>query len=184
VAATAAELLPMSLLQLALGVGPFVKYGSNVASSKISKAAHSAASRPLAASCINVNYSDSGLFGFQVVASAKDIKKVLTAVVGTMGQATKGSIADADLQKAKKQLKGLVHMFGESSESVLEFIGSQALQSGQYLSPAAIDAVIDKITADDVNKVAKKVLNGKPTFAVVGDLTHTPYLDELMTRTA
>jgi ubiquinol-cytochrome c reductase core subunit 2 len=185
VAMSAPDFLTMGVLQLALGVGPFVKYGSNAASSKIGKAAHSAASSPLAASCINVNYSDSGLFGFQVVASPKDVRKVLTAVVGAMGQATKGSIADADLQRAKKQMKALVHMFGESSESMLECIGAQGLYAaGQTFTASAVDAAIDKITAEDVNKVAKKVINGKPTFAAVGDLTYAPYLDEIVTRAA
>jgi ubiquinol-cytochrome c reductase core subunit 2 len=178
-----ADVLAISLLQLSLGVGPFVKYGSTVATSKIGKAAQAAASGPLAASCLNINYSDSGLFGFKVVAGAKDARKVLSAIVSTMAQATKGSISDADLQKAKRQLKAIAHMESESSECVFESVGTQALLTGKVdLSASALDAAIDKVTAEDVNKIAKKVINGKPTFAVVGNLSHTPYLDELMTR--
>jgi ubiquinol-cytochrome c reductase core subunit 2 len=178
---TSPDFLSVAILQMALGVGPFVKYSTAGAGSKIGKAAAAAAgSGPLAANSVNINYSDSGLFGFQVVAGAKDIRKVLTAVVGAMGQATKGSIADADLQRAKKQLKAIVNSYWESSESVLESIGQQALGAGKVFSASAVEASIDKVTADDVNKVAKKILNGKPTLAVVGDLAHTPYLDELV----
>jgi ubiquinol-cytochrome c reductase core subunit 2 len=180
------DFLPVAILQLSLGVGPFVKYSPVGAGSKIGKAAATAAgSGPLAANSVNINYSDSGLFGFQVTAGAKDIRKVLTAVVGAMGQATKGSITDQDLQKAKKQLKALTHGYWESSEAILESIGQQVLGAGKTFPVDAADAAVDKVTADDVNKVAKKILNGKPTLAVVGDLAHTPYLDELVpNRTA
>lgn len=182
VSLSAQEHLPLILLQLSLGVGPFVKYGTNVATSKIGKAALSAATDPCAAMCINLSYSDSGLFGFQVVASAKDIRKVLTSVVGTIGQATKGSLTDAELQKAKKQLRSIVHAHNESSENLLSSMGTEALLSGKLYPAASYDAALDKVTLDDVNKIAKKVINGKPSYAVVGDLTNTPYLDELMTR--
>jgi len=184
VALSAPEFLPMTLLSLALGIGPFVKYSANTATSKISKVAHSATTNPVAACCINLNYSDSGLFGCQVVASAKDIKKVLTAVVGTMGQATKGSISDADLQRAKNQMKSVLSMYHESSDAVLESYGRQAILAGRLFPAGDVVSAVDKITADDVNKLAKKVINGKPTLAVVGDLSYTPYLDELVAARA
>jgi len=182
VSLSSAEHIPLILLQLSLGVGPFVKYGSSVATSKVGKAALSAATDPCSANCINLSYSDSGLFGFHVVASAKDIRKVLTSVTSAMGQATKGSVTDAELQKAKKQLKSIVHAYNESSEHVLSSMGTEALLAGKVYPASAYDAALEKVTADDINKVAKKVINGKPTYAVVGDLTNTPYLDELMTR--
>jgi len=167
---------------MSLGVGPFVKYGLNVSTSKIGKAAVSAATDPCAANCLNLSYTDSGLFGFHVVASAKDIRKVLTAVVGAMGQATKGSLTDAELQKAKKQLKSVVHAYNENSDHQLGCMGSEALLAGKLYPASSYDAALDKVTLDEVNKVAKKVGSGKPAYAVVGDLTNTPYLDELMTR--
>jgi len=177
------DLLTTTLLQLCMGAGgPFVQYGSNTATSKISKAALSATTSPYAAACMNVNYSDSGLFGCQVVASAKDIHKVLKSVMTVMSQATKGSVTEQDLHRAKNQLKCLIHAYGESSERVLESMGNEALLSGQLFPASAVDHYVDKITLDQVNNIAKKVINGKPTFVVVGDLTHTPYLDELMSR--
>jgi len=184
ISVSAPELLPLTLLSLSLGVGPFVKYSANTATSKIGKAAHAATTNPVAASCINMNYSDSGLFGCQVIASAKDIRKVLTAVVGAMGQATKGSISDADLLRAKNQMKSLIGMYNETSCGLLQSYGTQALLAGKLFPAGDVSMAVDKITADDVNKLAKKVINGKPTLAVVGDLSFTPYLDELMTKSS
>lgn len=182
--ATLQDVLTISVLQLALGVGPFIKYSSGSVSSKVSKAAQAAVTGPVAASSINMSYSDSGLFGFRVISEAKEIRKALGAVVGVMGQATKGSIADADLQRAKKQLKSAIYVDNEDSAALLENIGTAALLSGRAadVTPATIDAAIDKITAEDVSKIAKKVINGKPTLAIVGDLSHAPYLDELVSK--
>lgn len=43
-----ADVLAIGVLQLVLGTGPYVKYSSNLASSKIGKAASSATSSPFA----------------------------------------------------------------------------------------------------------------------------------------
>ena len=43
-----ADVLTLGLLQLVLGTGPYVKYSSNLASSKIGKAAAAATSSPFA----------------------------------------------------------------------------------------------------------------------------------------
>jgi len=53
----------------------------------------------------------------------------------------------------RKQLKSLVGVHQDSSESYLESIGHQALLSGKVYVAGAIEASIDKITAEDVNKV-------------------------------
>lgn len=45
-----ADVLALGVLQLVLGTGPYVKYSSNLASSKIGKAAASATSSPFAVS--------------------------------------------------------------------------------------------------------------------------------------
>ena len=56
------------------GTGPQrVKYAS---SSKLSKALLPLASQPFAASAFNFNYSDTGLFGFHLVADQNDVGKV------------------------------------------------------------------------------------------------------------
>lgn len=175
-----ADVLALGVLQLVLGTGPYVKYSSNLASSKIGKAAASATSSPFAASAICASYSDSGLFGFQVTTASKDAGKVLKAIIGVMGQATKNTITDAEVQRAKQQLKACVNMEAESAVERLHWIGAESLLSGQVLGLEQFDSAIDKITLEDVNKVAKKIVNGKPSMVAIGDLTHTPYLDELM----
>ena len=55
--------------------GPRVKYSSG--GSRLERAAAAAsADHPVAVSSFNSNYSDAGLFGFNVIANSKDIGKV------------------------------------------------------------------------------------------------------------
>ena len=53
------------------------------------------------AGCFHIGYTDSGLFGFHVVAGAKDVRKVLGAVLAAVQAAGKGGLTEADLKRAK-----------------------------------------------------------------------------------
>lgn len=174
-----ADLLKLCVLQQAMGSSPYVKYGSNLAASKVNQAAAKATKSPFAASCIMASYSDTGLFGFNVITQASDAADVLKSVAAAFGEATKGSITDADVQRAKNQLKAATLMEMESSSNLLLEIGQQALTSGQVLSMDNLLAAVDQITTADVQNIAKKVINGKPSMAAIGNLSNTPYLDQI-----
>ena len=50
---------------------------------------------------VNVNYTDSGLFGFSVVAQASESGKVLKAAASQMTSLAKGNIDDQEVTRAK-----------------------------------------------------------------------------------
>lgn len=174
------NLLTTSLLGVALGTSPLVQYSSGVATSKLNKAISAATKSDFAASYLNAMYSDTGLFGVQVVANSQEIGKVLKAVVGAMGQLTKTGLTDQELQTAKRKLKASLRLFYDDGATMLEGLAAEALIVGDVTSLDALDKSIDAISLDAINKVAKKIINGKPTLAAVGDLSNTPYLDELL----
>lgn len=175
-----AESMTAYVLQQAIGGAPWVQYGLN-ASSRINKAASSVTSEPFATTCFNLSYSDSGLFGLQAVASKHDIGKVLRAAVGAMKESARNGFSDADIQKAKTQVKALLISEPDMNlMSSLESVSVQAMLSGTALSGSQLAGLVDKITTEQVNQLAKKVLSGKPSMAAVGNLCSTPYLDELM----
>jgi ubiquinol-cytochrome c reductase core subunit 2 len=174
------ECLALSVLQQAMGTGPFIKYSSTPATSRVGKAAAQATENPVAASCIMSAYSDSGLFGFQVSCLADDADKVLRSVKNAFADATKGSFTDQDVAVAKEQLKASYLMWAENSANILEDIGTQAVSLGAVSPVEDILKQIDGVTVADVNKAAKKFINGKPTMAAVGNISKTPYLDQLL----
>ncbi|XP_015281713.1 PREDICTED: cytochrome b-c1 complex subunit 2, mitochondrial isoform X2 [Gekko japonicus] len=173
-----AEANAFSVLQHVLGAGPLVKRGNSV-TSKLIQGAAKATTQPFHASAFNVNYSDSGLFGIYTVAQPSAAGEVIKAALNQAKTVAQGGLTEEEVTRAKNQLKAALLMSVESSDGLLEEIGSQALASGTYLSPAAVVAKVDAVATADVVNAAKKFVTGKKTMAASGDLANTPFVDEL-----
>ncbi|XP_016110681.1 cytochrome b-c1 complex subunit 2, mitochondrial-like isoform X2 [Sinocyclocheilus grahami] len=169
--ATSAEATAFSILQHVLGAGPHVKRGSNT-TSKLSQAISKA-------SAFNANYTDSGLFGVYTICQANAAKDVIKAAIVQVNDIAQGNLAAADLSRAKNQLTAEYLMSIESSEGLMEAIGSQVLAEGAYHSPEAVTQKISAVSSADVVNVAKKFMSGKKTMASSGHLVNTPFVDEV-----
>ncbi|XP_789891.4 cytochrome b-c1 complex subunit 2, mitochondrial [Strongylocentrotus purpuratus] len=178
---TGKDLLVTGILHQLMGSAPYIKRGSNLATSKASQAASKASSLPHAVNCFNLPYSDSGLFGFFAITQPNDMAPVLKSLLGQFGAMTKGNVGAQDLQRAKNQLKAAVFMNLENQGALLEDMAVQALHSGSYVNAAAVAKAVDGITAEDVSRVAKRIFNGKSSMAASGNLINTPYMDQLLT---
>uniref|UniRef100_A0AAR2JWU2 Cytochrome b-c1 complex subunit 2, mitochondrial n=1 Tax=Pygocentrus nattereri TaxID=42514 RepID=A0AAR2JWU2_PYGNA len=173
-----AEANAFSLLQQLLGAGPQVKRGSNV-TSKLSQGIAKTTTQPFDATAFNASYSDSGLFGLYTIAQADSTREVIKAAMAQVSAVAGGAISAEDLTRAKGQLKTEYLMVLESSDSLLEEIGIQALTSGAYSSPEVVAKDIDSVTSSDVINAAKKFVQSKKTMASRGHLVNTPFVDEL-----
>uniref|UniRef100_A0A672NDI2 Cytochrome b-c1 complex subunit 2, mitochondrial-like n=1 Tax=Sinocyclocheilus grahami TaxID=75366 RepID=A0A672NDI2_SINGR len=173
--ATSAEATAFSILQHVLGAGPHVKRGSNT-TSKLSQAISKVTAQPFDASAFNANYTDSGLFGVYTICQANAVIKAAIVQVNDIAQ---GNLAAADLSRAKNQLTAEYLMSIESSEGLMEAIGSQVLAEGAYHSPEAVTQKISAVSSADVVNVAKKFMSGKKTMASSGHLVNTPFVDEV-----
>ncbi|KAJ7372694.1 Cytochrome b-c1 complex subunit 2, mitochondrial [Desmophyllum pertusum] len=172
--------LAFSVYQKVLGATPSIKWGSNMASNRLLKAAAAeSADGAFSASAFNASYSDGGLFGFYVAAEPSNVSKVMKSVVGQFSKASKGDISDQDITRAKNQTKAHLLMHSESQDTLVEDIGSQLLTKGSYTSPQEVAAAVDSITKTDILTVAKRVFSGKPSLSAAGDVSTMPGLDEL-----
>uniref|UniRef100_A0A672NHX0 Cytochrome b-c1 complex subunit 2, mitochondrial-like n=1 Tax=Sinocyclocheilus grahami TaxID=75366 RepID=A0A672NHX0_SINGR len=176
--ATSAEATAFSILQHVLGAGPHVKRGSNT-TSKLSQAISKVTAQPFDASAFNANYTDSGLFGVYTICQANAAKDVIKAAIVQVNDIAQGNLAAADLSRAKNQLTAEYLMSIESSEGLMEAIGSQVLAEGAYHSPEAVTQKISAVSSADVVNVAKKFMSGKKTMASSGHLVNTPFVDEV-----
>jgi len=79
--------------------GPRVKYSSG--GSRIEKSVSPLASNPMAVSSFNANYTDSGLFGFHVVANKSDVGKVVKGVFRELQAAGKNGFNEQEVTRAK-----------------------------------------------------------------------------------
>uniref|UniRef100_A0A8C1VPD0 Ubiquinol-cytochrome c reductase core protein 2b n=1 Tax=Cyprinus carpio TaxID=7962 RepID=A0A8C1VPD0_CYPCA len=173
--ATSAEATAFSILQHVLGAGPHVKRGSNTTST-LSQAISKVTALPFDVSAFNTNYTDSGLFGVYTICQANAVIKAAIVQVNDIAQ---GNLAADDLSRAKNQLTAKYLMSIESSEGLMEAIGSQVLAEGTYHSPEAVTQKINAVSSADVVNVAKKFMSGKKTMASSGHLVNTPFVDEI-----
>ncbi|XP_070779093.1 ubiquinol-cytochrome c reductase core protein 2a [Enoplosus armatus] len=173
-----AEANAFSVLQRILGAGPHVKRGSNI-TSKLSQGIAKATAQPFDATAFNATYSDSGLFGIYTIAQAESAGEVINAAIAQVRGVAEGNVSEADITRAKNQVKAEYLMSIENSESLLEEIGAQALTTGAYHLPDTVVQAIDAVTHDNVIEAAKKFVDGKKTMAASGRLMNTPFVDEV-----
>uniref|UniRef100_A0A671Y5H9 Ubiquinol-cytochrome c reductase core protein 2a n=1 Tax=Sparus aurata TaxID=8175 RepID=A0A671Y5H9_SPAAU len=176
--AGSAEANAFSVLQRVLGAGPHVKRGANL-TSKLSQGIAKATTQPFDASAFNATYSDSGMFGVYTIAQADAAGEVIQAAVAQMRGVAEGNVSEADVSRAKTQVKTEYLMSIESSDILLEEIGAQALTTGTYQPPNAVIQAMDTVTHDDVIKAAKKFVDSNKTMAASGHLKNTPFVDEV-----
>uniref|UniRef100_A0A3B5LSA3 Uncharacterized protein n=1 Tax=Xiphophorus couchianus TaxID=32473 RepID=A0A3B5LSA3_9TELE len=173
-----AETNAFTVLQRILGASLHVKRGSSI-TSKLSQGIAKATAQPFDATAFNASYSDSGLFGVYTIAQANSAREVIRAAIAQVRGVAEGNVTEADIIRAKNQVKAEYLMSIESSEGLLEEIGAQALNTAAYQAPESVLHAIDAITRADVVKAARKFVDGKKTMAASGHLVNTPFVDEL-----
>ncbi|TNN51310.1 Cytochrome b-c1 complex subunit 2, mitochondrial [Liparis tanakae] len=177
-AAGTSEAMAFSVLQHLLGAGLQVKRGSGASSKLVQSVAHATAD-PFDVSAFNSSYSDSGLFGVYTISQPAAAGDVIKAALAEVKAVADGGVTAADLTRAKAQLKGQFLMSLETSEGLLESIGTQALAEGSYCSGEEVSKNIDNVSLTDVSNAANKFVTGKKTMASSGNLIKTPFVDEI-----
>lgn len=126
---------------------------------------------------LNPSYSDSGLFGLYVSGSASSAPELVKLVTGELKGLT--SISAASLQLAKQQLRVSIVSLLESRTFKLEDLGTQLLASGKYTSPAEAVAQIEKVSAEQLQQLARKILSTPVAVAASGNLASLPRYDQI-----
>ncbi|KXS21093.1 hypothetical protein M427DRAFT_93841 [Gonapodya prolifera JEL478] len=115
----------------------------------------------------NTSYSDTGLFGIYFVSERKmGLDDPMHWIVQEWMRLCT-SVTEAEVFRAKNQLKTSLLLALDGTTPVAEDIGRQMLTYGRRLNPFEIDALIEKVTAEDVMRVAQEYIYDKDV-AVVG----------------
>ncbi|KAL3285258.1 hypothetical protein HHI36_019368 [Cryptolaemus montrouzieri] len=164
------EAAACAVLQKVLGTGSQVPYGQNHGLLGTSIKAEEYAISGLSAS-----YGDTGLVGAIFVAPSRDAGQIAECVVSALKS---GRVSEEWVTKGKNQLKASVLLASESGRSAVRKIGQTGALTGTGLSPSQYLAVVESVTAQDVNNVLSKA--GKNlSIASFGNLTCVPYLVDL-----
>ncbi|XP_048762021.1 cytochrome b-c1 complex subunit 2, mitochondrial-like [Ostrea edulis] len=168
------DVLTSGILQMILGTGIQVKYGSGGGSNKLSTAVAEASNKKCSASSFNINYSDSGLFGYSVRGSGMDMRNAVETANKVFTQTVK-DVTAKDVENAKNKLKSAYAFYAEKDANLIFEVGAK----GKALDTNAVFKSIDKISQQDVVKFADKVRTSPSTASAVGNIMNTPVLQEL-----
>ncbi len=113
--------------------------------------------------------TDTGYFFARAGVEHDNLEKVIGLVLEEMKSLKNKKVLKKELKNAKEYLKGTMTMSLESSSAVASFLGNQELFRGKLRQPKELFTEIDKVTADDIMKIAKKyMINQNLNLAIVG----------------
>lgn len=100
------------------------------------------------------------------------VEEVCSAIAAELKKIKEGDITDEELSRAKEYMLGVFGMSLETTDSVASFYGMQALLSEKVESPEKITTQYLAVTAEDIQRVAKKLIDGKKVkVALVGPIS-------------
>ncbi|XP_053697886.1 mitochondrial-processing peptidase subunit alpha [Sabethes cyaneus] len=132
------------------------------------------------ATAYNHSYGDNGLFCIHATAPPTHVKslvEVITKELFTM----QNRPADQELRRAKTQLQSMLLMNLEARPVVFEDIGRQVLATGERRRPEYFIQEIEKITAEDIQNVARRFLSSPPALAARGEIKGIPDVKDIQT---
>ncbi|MEW9309653.1 M16 family metallopeptidase [Labrys neptuniae] len=128
-------------------------------------------------------YADTGIFGISAGAGADELHDLVPVILDTVAAAA-SSPTEAEIARAKAQMKAGLLMALESSAMRAEQMARHMLIWGRPLPPAELIAKIDAVTAEDVRQAGEAVLASPPTLAALGPVKKLPRLDKIRTYLA
>jgi len=124
-------------------------------------------------------HSDTGLLSIYAGTSAADAPEALQ-LISSIVRSMRDHIGKTELDRARAQLKAGLAMALESSTALSEQLGRHMLMFGRPVPAKELLASIDKVTEEDVRRVANDLLKRGPlSFATVGPAQTVATYEEL-----
>lgn len=125
---------------------------------------------------------DGGSVGVYAGTGPKDAGDLLALIGDEMGQLAQGA-TEAEVQRARAQLKAGLLMGLESSSQRAEQIARQMMIFGRPVPPAELVAKVDAVDAAAVRRFGAELLaRSRPAFAGVGPLSRLASYDKIIGR--
>ncbi|HWC76243.1 MAG TPA: pitrilysin family protein [Blastocatellia bacterium] len=106
-------------------------------------------------------YTDAGYLSMYAATSPEQIGDVIRLSVEQFGKFRDEPVSDAELQRAKDQLKVSIMLSLESTSARMSNVARQEIFFGRQFTLDEILERIDRVTADDVRRMAREIFGGK-----------------------
>jgi predicted Zn-dependent peptidase len=126
------------------------------------------------------HFLDTGAFTVAAGVDDKNLRVAIRAILEELAR-LKVTIPETELAKAKELFKGRILLRMEDSRSVAGWMGGQEILTGEILSVDEVIAIVEAITAEELQKLANDLLAGeKLRLAVVGPVSPDEPLEETL----
>jgi predicted Zn-dependent peptidase len=126
------------------------------------------------------HFLDAGSLIIGAGVDAKNLNLALKAITEELAL-LRETIPESELKKAREYSKGRLLLRMEDSRSVAGWIGGQELLTGQILTVDEVVSIIDQVTTEELQQLAREVLTGeKLRLAIVGPVSPEAPLEELL----
>jgi len=112
---------------------------------------------------------NTGFFATRAGVDNQRIEKAISAILKEYRKISQKKVSKDELKKAKNYVKGQTALTLETSDAQASFYGLQELLRKEISTPEEIYKKIDKITQNDILKIAKDIFrSGKLNLALIG----------------
>ena len=126
-------------------------------------------------------YHDCGYLATQSGVDHDKLEETIKIILREYKRMTEERVNAKELQKAKDYIKGRSVMNFESSDEVAIFYIDQEVRKGKIMTLPEMFAQIDKVTPDDILRVAQDIfVNRKLNLAVIGPHKNAKNLQKLL----
>ncbi len=114
-------------------------------------------------------FLDSGVFSIYAACGMAQVPLCLRLIEEAVDRLKRELLSDEDIQMVKDNLKGTILLSSDSAESRMLSIATNEIYFSKYFPADDICKLIDAVTAQDIRRVARKILrDGKRCIFAVG----------------
>jgi predicted Zn-dependent peptidase len=123
-------------------------------------------------------FKDGGLFGIYAGTGESEAAELMPVMLTELGKVQE-SVSEAELSRARAQLKASLLMSQESTGSRCEQLARQIQTFGRVIPTEETLAKINAVTQADIRRSAARHFRAHPTLATMGPSSHVPALAEI-----
>jgi predicted Zn-dependent peptidase len=129
------------------------------------------------------SYMDGGIFDVYTGTGEAEMAELVPALIAEL-RGTFVPPGEAEIRRAKAQMKAGLLMSLESTNARMDALGANLLVYGRDVPPEEVARHVEAVTGEDLARVARRILAGKPTLAAMGPLAKLDPLAKIAEKLA
>ena len=132
-------------------------------------------------SSFSSSYTDTGMFGIYAGTGETQIAELIPVLCDELKNSP-NSISEKEINRGKAQLKASLMMGRESAFRRCESAARQLLVFNRVIDPSETIKLINLVSKDSVEKIAKQIVSGFMTISSIGPIKKLESLDKIQNR--